>query len=74
MSEKEKSIAEKGWWNGLNVIVHDPEDLLPVMYPQTKNERELFVNEHIIHSSKYAEYQKNDSPGQGIRYAGCCYY
>jgi len=53
MSKKEKEKARKGWWNGVNVIVYDPKNILDIMYPQTLRNRSLYENEHIVHSSKY---------------------
>jgi len=44
----------KGWWNGINVIIHDPEYKLDRTYPLPGNEKELYLNEHIVHTSKYA--------------------
>ncbi len=46
--------AEHGWWNGLNIILKDPESILAPMYPPTQRNRTLFFNDHIIHSSRHA--------------------
>lgn len=45
--------SRKGFWNGVNVIVHDPDDLLPAMYPPTMRDRTLYLNEHRIHSAEH---------------------
>jgi hypothetical protein len=34
--------ARQGWWNGVNVIVRDPDNRLPVMYPPTERSRKRF--------------------------------
>jgi len=43
------------WWNGVNVIVKDPDNLLVPIYPATETDRILFENDHLLHSSKYPE-------------------
>jgi len=53
MTLKENEKARKGWWNGVNVLVNDPENILDVMYPQTLRDRRLYENEHIVHPAKY---------------------
>lgn len=45
--------ARKGWWNGVNIIVHDPNNELNQMVPETLRDRQLYENEHIVHSAKY---------------------
>lgn len=45
--------ARKGWWNGVNVIVHDPQGELHRMVPETMRERTLYENEHLVHSAQY---------------------
>ena len=55
MDEAERESAKKGWWNGINIIVKDPSNILTDMYPPTSGDRTLFLNEHIIHASKYAD-------------------
>lgn len=53
MGEDQKQLARNGWWNGLNVIVHDPQDELQKMYPPTLRSRLVFENEHLTHASAY---------------------
>ena len=43
------------WWNGVNVMVKDPDNLLVPIYPETETDRILFENDHLLHSSKYPE-------------------
>jgi hypothetical protein len=44
---------ERGWWNGVNVIVRDPDNQLDVQYPPTLRRRDLYENEHIVQTLKY---------------------
>ena len=46
--------AKDGWWNGVNIIVHDPDNVLDAMLPNTVRDRLLYENEHLIHSAKYS--------------------
>ncbi|OAN49243.1 hypothetical protein A6A04_03770 [Paramagnetospirillum marisnigri] len=47
---------EAGWLNGVNVLVLDHENLLPVMLPRVEPlARELYVNEWLAHRHRYAE-------------------
>lgn len=48
--------AREGWWNGINVLVKDPDNLLPTMYPPTERCRLLYENEHMVHATAGAEY------------------
>lgn len=42
-----------GWWNGVNIIVRDPNNLLAAEYPPTCRNRHLYVNEHVVHADRY---------------------
>lgn len=53
MTASEEMDARKGWWNGVNIIVRDKDDLLISAWPPTHRERILYENEHIIQASKY---------------------
>lgn len=55
MSDDDEKQAREGWWNGVNIIVRDKEDLLERRYPPTRRSRLRYVNEHIVHASKLAE-------------------
>jgi predicted O-methyltransferase YrrM len=48
--------ARAGWWNGVNVLVHDPLDRLPRRFPPTLRDRSLFFNDHEVHSARSADY------------------
>jgi len=54
MSRADRQEAERGWWNGVNIIVRDAGRTLPRTYPPTDRDRTLFVNEHIVHAARYA--------------------
>ena len=45
--------ATMGWWNGANVIVHDPDNELEPFLPPTYRSRKLYENEHEVHASKF---------------------
>ncbi|MBF0130637.1 MAG: class I SAM-dependent methyltransferase [Alphaproteobacteria bacterium] len=49
------AAAEAGWLNGVNILVRDPEGVLPVMMPPTEPSRLLHVNEWLIHRHPLAE-------------------
>lgn len=55
LSPDERKEAESGWWNGINVIVRDRENIFKPFFPPTMKDKTLFTNDHIIHSSKYPE-------------------
>lgn len=55
MSVDEKLIAQKGWWNGVNVIVSDSEGLLEKNYPPVDSGCEKYLNDHLIHAEKFSE-------------------
>lgn len=53
MSHEEKEDAKKSWWNGVNIIVRDKNNVLKPVFPPTHRDRSLYENEHILQSSKY---------------------
>jgi hypothetical protein len=50
---EQRGTLSDGWWNGVNVIARDPDNVLPPMYPPTDRNRLLFENEHILRSSMF---------------------
>ena len=50
-----KEEARKGWWNGINVMVRDKDNLVNSMFPPTHRHRGLYENEHSIHSNRFPE-------------------
>jgi predicted O-methyltransferase YrrM len=55
MTAIEKAGAEQGWLNGINVIVRDPDGLLPEMLPPVDDDRRLYFNEWLVHRLRLAE-------------------
>lgn len=53
MNDREMQYSKNGWWNGVNVLVHDPENQLKPMYPPIPENRDILLNDHIVHSDKY---------------------
>jgi hypothetical protein len=46
---------EKGWLNGVNILVCDPEGCVPEMLPPVEENRQLYVNEWLVHRHQFAE-------------------
>jgi predicted O-methyltransferase YrrM len=55
LSGDDKKGAETGWWNGINVIVKDNDNLFEPFFPPTMRSRQLFENDHHIHTIRYPE-------------------
>lgn len=55
LDEATKSKAEAGWLNGVNVLVRDPDGLLPPMLPEAPADRTLYFNEWLTHRLRLAE-------------------
>ena len=53
MSQSDEQLARSGWWNGVNIIVRDPQDALAMMLPPTARDRTLYENEHLVHAAQY---------------------
>jgi len=54
MNQRELTEARQGWWDGVNIIVHDPDEHLEPMFPTVESDRRIFLNDHIVHSSRLA--------------------
>lgn len=52
MSPADLGEARRGWWNGVHVIVRDPENELQRLLPKTVRDRTLYENEHLVHSHR----------------------
>lgn len=46
---------EKGWLNGINILVRDPNGELPEMLPPTAPDHTLYVNDWLVHRHQFAE-------------------
>lgn len=55
LSGSDRKEAEEGWWNGVNVIVRDPENRIKQKFPETFRSRLLYENEHGIHTTKHPD-------------------
>ncbi len=57
----DRKDAERGWWNGINVIVKDSNNQFLPFYPPTLRDRTLFENDHTLHTVRYPEALKKYS-------------
>jgi hypothetical protein len=55
MTPLELSEARRGWWNGVNILARDLSNNLPQQLPLTDRSRQLYENEHLLHSMRYAD-------------------
>jgi hypothetical protein len=55
MPVDQNARARDGWWNGVNIMVRDPDNELDRRFPPTERDRILYENEHVIHASELAE-------------------
>lgn len=56
LTAEEKSKALSGWWNGVNILVHDPEYALPRnLPPLSQGARDLHFITHDLFRNRYAE-------------------
>jgi hypothetical protein len=55
MTGEQLAAARAGWWNGVNILVHDPHRTLQRTYPPSERSRLLFENDRIVHSANIAE-------------------
>jgi hypothetical protein len=54
MNADQLQEARSGWWNGVNIIVHDPLDRLERSLPPVDASRRIFFNDHLVQSSASA--------------------
>lgn len=55
MTEQERAVARRGWWNGINILARDVDNVLPTTFPPTERSRDVFVRENELHALKSAE-------------------
>jgi predicted O-methyltransferase YrrM len=55
MNPEQLAAARSGWWNGVNILVHDPNHLLPATFPPTPRTRELYEQDAALHSARFPE-------------------
>jgi hypothetical protein len=54
MTAAQLAAARDGWWNGVTILVHDPQRTLDREAPPTLPDRTLLVQDHEVHASRYA--------------------
>ena len=55
MNSAMENATRAGWWNGINIIVRDPNNKLERIYPPVDLSRERYFNDHLIHAARHAE-------------------
>ena len=56
LSGEEKAQALSGWWNGVNILVRDPEHILPrTLPPLSPGARDLHFITHDLFRNRHAE-------------------
>jgi len=54
MTDSQQTEARDGWWNGINILVHDPGNELESAYPPAPEDSVMFNQDHTIHSERLA--------------------
>ncbi len=54
MTGIEQEDARRGWWNGVNILLHDPSDEIEPIYPPTDRSRRAFEDDHLTHAARLA--------------------
>lgn len=55
LDRQELKEWEKGWLNGINILVRDQKNSLPVMLPPVDSNHTLYVNDWLVHRHQLAE-------------------
>ena len=55
LDAEELKRNEQGWLNGINILVRDTENRLPVMLPPVTAQKTLYFNEWLVHRHQLAE-------------------
>jgi hypothetical protein len=50
LDSSERLQAYKGWWNGVNILCRDQNDILDREYPPTERNRRQFELDHLVHA------------------------
>ena len=53
MRPEERADAIRGWWNGVNILVHDPAHALPRRVPPTRSPQ-LHLMSHDVYRAEFA--------------------
>ncbi len=54
MAPQDRASATSGWWNGVNILVRDPDGLVTRSYPPTQRSRASFEADHLVHPHRMA--------------------
>ncbi len=54
MAPEDEASAINGWWNGVNILGHDPNGLGTRSYPPTRRSRAQFEADHLLHPHRMA--------------------
>ena len=55
MDAADLASARRGWWNGINVLLHDPDHRLPRVSCSVSPSRDLFLQDHLVHAQRGAD-------------------
>lgn len=55
MGPDELAKWEAGWLNGVNILLHDPDDQFAEMLPSIVEDRTIYFNEWLVHRLRLAE-------------------
>jgi len=55
MDSQEEAAARAGWWDGVNIMVRDHDNVLEPILPSDEPKSMCFVNDHIVHAHRYGE-------------------
>lgn len=53
MTREQLQTAKSGWWDGVHVIVHDPDDTIDGLSPPVPGNAR-FIRDHDVHSARWA--------------------
>lgn len=53
MTQSQLADAKAGWWDGVHLIVHDPEDEFETLTPCVPD-NSRFIRDHLVHIARYA--------------------
>ena len=55
MKKADQESVRRGWWNDLNILVRDKDNILLPSLPPTIRDRSRFLWNHVIHGSGIIE-------------------
>lgn len=54
MTAEQTTSARDGWWDGVQVLVHDPDDHVVSSMPPIPATKDLFYEDHVVQTMAYA--------------------